>query len=80
MKASEVPSAKDLLDTRAQLKSRLAKVAQAQNINDLFGLLNGTGLEGAVLVNARQNVSDFIQVGINGIETQLAQLGVDLDV
>lgn len=80
MKASEVPGAKDLLDSRAQLKSRLSKVATAQNVADLYALLNGTGLETSVMTQARQNVSDFIQAGITALETQITGLGVVLDV
>lgn len=80
MKASEVPGAKDLLDSRAQLKSRLTRVASAQNVTDLYALLNGTGLETSVMVQARQNVSDFIQAGITGIEQQITGMGITLDV
>ena len=74
--ASDIPTAQDLLTQLNSLRFRLAKVAGASDIDDLFGLLKGTGLEGTVLTAARQSVADFLNVGINQIKAQLTALGV----
>jgi len=76
MRATDVPSAQNLLTQLGSLQAKLAKVPGATSITDLFNLLNGTGLEDMVLENARQSVADFLNHGITTIKTQLSGLGV----
>ena len=79
MKASAISGASDLLANRTQLKARLAKVSAATSLSDMLALLTGTGQEANVLQSAKDTVSGFLQAGIDGIETQLTALGVELD-
>lgn len=79
MKASDIPPAADLVNVRAQLKSRLSRVAAATGLADMLDLLSGTGLEAGVLEQAKTTVAGFLQTGIDAVEAQLVGMDVELD-
>ncbi len=79
MKASDIPPAGELLQSRAQLRSRMGQVGNAATLADMFNLLAGTGLEVDVMEQARAAVTQFLQNGLTAVEARLAALGIELD-
>ena len=76
---STVPPINDLVRRRAQLLSRQTQVEAMASLGDMASLFEGTGLEGQVLVIAKQQVLQYLANAIAGIEAQLVEAGVLLD-
>lgn len=80
MKASDLQTQNANLIQRALLKSRLASVPTIIDYASLQVVVNGTGVEAAVVAQLQTAATTALQAAIATLETTLTAAGVELDV